>query len=40
LRAAFAPDSGWSVASIRPDRCETRFAADGVPAWLAQIERV
>jgi SAM-dependent methyltransferase len=38
LRAAFDP--GWSVTSIAPDRIETRFAADGVPAWLARIERL
>jgi SAM-dependent methyltransferase len=36
LRAAF---SRWSVASIRPDRIETRFAEQGLPAWLAKIER-
>jgi ubiquinone/menaquinone biosynthesis C-methylase UbiE len=40
LRAAFTPGSGWSVASISPERCETRFAAQGVPAWLAKIERI
>jgi SAM-dependent methyltransferase len=39
LRAAFRPGSGWSVASIDPDRCQTRFAAQGAPAWLAKIER-
>ena len=39
LRAAFTPSGGWSVASIRPDRIETRFTAQGVPAWLAKIER-
>jgi SAM-dependent methyltransferase len=39
LRAAFEPGTGWSVASISLDRCETRFAAQGVPAWLATIER-
>jgi ubiquinone/menaquinone biosynthesis C-methylase UbiE len=37
LRAAFS--SGWEVVSIEPDRLETTFAADGVPAWLATIER-
>lgn len=40
LIAAFEPGSGWSVASISPDRIKTRFAARGVPAWLAKIERV
>jgi SAM-dependent methyltransferase len=39
LRAAFEPGTGWRVASIRLDRCETRFAAQGAPAWLAAIER-
>jgi SAM-dependent methyltransferase len=39
LRAAFEPGTGWSVAAISLDRCETRFAAQGVPAWLATIER-
>jgi SAM-dependent methyltransferase len=40
LRAAFEPAGGWSVASISPDRSETRFAPQGVPAWLATIERI
>jgi SAM-dependent methyltransferase len=40
LRAAFGHGSGWSVASIDPDRCQTRFAAQGAPAWLAKIERI
>jgi SAM-dependent methyltransferase len=40
LRAAFAPSSGWSVACIDPDRCQTRFNAHGAPAWLARIERI
>jgi SAM-dependent methyltransferase len=40
LTAAFGPGSGWEVTVIRPERCETRFAADGVPAWLATIGRI
>jgi SAM-dependent methyltransferase len=40
LRAAFRRTSGWSVASVGPDRIETRFDARGTPAWLAKIERV
>jgi SAM-dependent methyltransferase len=40
LRAAFNSGSGWSVASISPDRCQTRFDAQGAPAWLAKIERI
>ena len=40
LRAAFTRGGGWSVASVSPDRIQTRFEADGVPAWLAKIERI
>lgn len=40
LRAAFEHDGGWSVASVEPDRIQTRFDAQGVPAWLAKIERI
>jgi SAM-dependent methyltransferase len=40
LRAAFNASSGWSAACISPDRCQTRFAAQGAPAWLAKIERI
>ena len=37
LRAAFT--DGWHIASLVPDVIVTRFAPDGVPAWLATIER-
>jgi SAM-dependent methyltransferase len=37
LRASFRV--GWRVVSIEPDRLETTFDPDGVPAWLARIER-
>jgi SAM-dependent methyltransferase len=40
LRAAFEPSGGWNVASVSPDRIQTRFNADGVPAWLAKVERI
>jgi SAM-dependent methyltransferase len=40
LTAAFTASGGWSVARIDPDRCQTRFAAQGAPAWLARIERI
>jgi SAM-dependent methyltransferase len=40
LRAAFKPSDGWSVASVSPDRIETRFGPEGLPAWLAKIERI
>ncbi len=40
LRAAFTGSGGWNVASVSPDRIQTRFEAHGVPAWLAKIERI
>jgi SAM-dependent methyltransferase len=40
LRAAFRRSDGWSVASVSPDRIQTRFDAQGAPAWLAKIERI
>jgi SAM-dependent methyltransferase len=40
LRAAFERNSGWSVASVSPDRLRTRFHAQGAPAWLAKIDRI
>lgn len=40
VRAAFTDGSGWSVASVSPDRVETRFHAHGAPASLACVERV
>jgi SAM-dependent methyltransferase len=40
LTTAFRRSSGWRVASIRPERIETRLDAHGPPAWLAEIERI
>ena len=40
LRTAFNPGAGWNVASIEPDRVQTRFHDDGAPAWLATIKRI
>ncbi|HEY5196785.1 MAG TPA: class I SAM-dependent methyltransferase [Solirubrobacteraceae bacterium] len=40
LRGAFERSGGWSVASVCPDRIQTRFDAQGAPAWLARIKRV
>jgi hypothetical protein len=40
LRAAFDRSGGWNVASVSPDRIQTRFNAQGAPAWLAKIERI
>jgi hypothetical protein len=36
LRAAFR---GWRIVSIRAERIETMFDAQGSPAWLAELER-
>jgi 2-polyprenyl-3-methyl-5-hydroxy-6-metoxy-1,4-benzoquinol methylase len=38
LRSAF--ETGWRVESLVSERIETRFDAQGVPAWLATIERL
>jgi SAM-dependent methyltransferase len=40
LRAAFATGGGWRVLSVNSERAETRFHAQGLPAWLAKIERL
>ncbi len=40
LRAAFRRSRGWSVTSVSPERLQTRFNAQGAPAWLAKIERM
>jgi ubiquinone/menaquinone biosynthesis C-methylase UbiE len=40
LRAAFDEGTGWTVAAIEPDRLQTRFHADGAPAWVATIARI
>ena len=33
------PFEGWTVASLSAERVETRFAPQGVPAWLATFRR-
>ena len=40
LRAAVNRGTGWHVAAIEADRIQTRFHADGAPAWFATIKRV
>jgi SAM-dependent methyltransferase len=40
LRAAFNPSHGWDVATIEPDRLQTRYHDQGAPAWLATIKRI
>ena len=39
LREAFERSGDWSVACVGPDRIQTRFSAQGMPAWLAKIGR-
>ncbi len=40
LTAAFHAGNGWKIASIEPDRLQTRFHGDGgAPAWLAIVRR-
>jgi SAM-dependent methyltransferase len=39
LRAAFARRGDWNVAAVAADRIHTRFATQGIPAWLATIGR-
>ena len=41
LRAAFRSGRGWNVATLEPDRVQTRFHDDdGAPAWFATITRI
>jgi SAM-dependent methyltransferase len=40
LKAAFTDSVGWSVASVGADLIQTRFSANGAPAWLAKIARI
>jgi hypothetical protein len=40
LRAAFHPGTGWTVATLEPQRLLTRYHDDGAPAWLATIKRI
>ncbi|HEX2714182.1 MAG TPA: class I SAM-dependent methyltransferase [Candidatus Acidoferrales bacterium] len=41
LRAAFNSSTGWNVASIEPERVQTRFHDEhGAPAWVATIKRL
>ena len=40
LRAAFDRSAGWHVASIEPERAQTRIHGDGASIWLATIQRI
>ena len=40
LGAAFNPSAGWNIATIEPDRIQTRFHDNGAPAWFATIKRI
>jgi hypothetical protein len=37
LRAAFNPSTEWKIATLEPDRLQTRFHDAGAPAWFATI---
>jgi len=39
LMAAFDASAGWHVATVEPDRLQTRFHDNGAPAWFAMITR-
>ena len=40
LEAAFNAAAGWRIRTLEADRLQTRFHAEGAPAWAATIERV
>lgn len=40
FRTPFTSSGDWSVASVSPDRIQTRFTPPDVSAWLAKIERI
>jgi len=40
LSSAFGRQFGWNVAAVGPERILAEFAPQGVPAWLAKIERI
>ncbi len=40
LRAAFNPGNGWNVVAIETNRIQTRYHADGAPAWFATLRRI
>jgi SAM-dependent methyltransferase len=40
LRAAFIPSGGWYVAAVEAERLQTRYHANGAPAWFATIKRI
>jgi SAM-dependent methyltransferase len=41
MQAAFGPGSGWVIASLEPDRLQTRFHdEDGAPAWRVTVRRI
>jgi SAM-dependent methyltransferase len=39
LRVALNPSDGWNVATIEPDRIQTRYHHHGAPAWFATVKR-
>jgi 2-polyprenyl-3-methyl-5-hydroxy-6-metoxy-1,4-benzoquinol methylase len=39
LSAALSASTGWRITSISPDRVQSRFDAQGAPAWCVEAER-
>jgi SAM-dependent methyltransferase len=39
VSAPFTSRRGWRILSIGPEKLQARFAPQGIPAWLAKIER-
>ncbi|WP_370936964.1 methyltransferase domain-containing protein [Amycolatopsis sp. cg13] len=40
LEAPFQRETGWQLETLRDSRIVARFAPDGLPAWLATVQRV
>jgi SAM-dependent methyltransferase len=40
LSAPFTSATGWSIVSVEAEELLSRFAPDGVPAWLLKADRV
>ncbi|MBB1152002.1 MULTISPECIES: class I SAM-dependent methyltransferase [Amycolatopsis] len=40
LEAPFRRETGWRIETLRDSRIVARFAPDGLPAWLATVQRV
>jgi SAM-dependent methyltransferase len=40
LHTAFSAGNGWQIATIRPERIETRYHDNDVSAWLVTVKRM